>query len=59
MFEELGPLSIKNGLILFQESLLSETYLMLKLLKYSFSIFRKMFKQRLRGLLTLEKNILF
>ena len=47
IFEELDPLLLKNYLILFQESLLSETCLMFKLLKYPFLVLRKMLKQRL------------
>ena len=43
IFEELGPFSLKNGVILFQKKLLSETRLMFKLLKYSFLVFRKIF----------------
>ena len=45
MFEELDPLSLKNNLTLFQKSLLSETCLIFKLLKYAFLVLRKMLKQ--------------
>ena len=59
IFEELDPLSLKNGLTLFQKSLLSEPCLTFKLLKYSFLVLREMFKQRLRWRLCLYQLIWF
>ena len=56
IFEKLGPLSLKNGLILFQKFIIWNLF-NVQIIEIFLLVFRKMFKQRLRWRLKLHQSI--